>query len=681
MVQGRASLERTRIDTKQTWLPAAARNFPWKTIGAVALLLVLAAACQHPQPSPPTPSPVRFSATYDKEINQIMDLAKQNRWEDAKRESDALFHQHPLNPILARVKNWVDQQAQQRRAQALEEEIRNIDAKKSVFNPTLKSLAGEQKDRGLPARKDVRDAVDRIEHTPYIPDTYGKTVHEEGPLFDFESSKGSMAKILEKPVSIHLDNVPLETILVSLSRTTGVNIVADKSIPALKQILSVNLDNVRLDEFFRYTERNYQLQFQVGPDLVWVVDAKDRGNLMEQTRFYRLRKGLVLPAEFGAPDATKTTTSANNAQTVTEVQKFNKFVNDGAPSLPSIERAIHDLFTGSKAFVDYEHNLIVARGTPEQLEVVEEIIKEFDRPIQQVLIEARFVTISKPAFLQLGALWQTGQSAPPANLPQDFTGVVNSQNLPQAVGATGSAGPAVGVGVQHTFTGVLGASQLSATISALEQSGESQTLSAPRLTVLNNRPATISDGQVQYYYEQYTVAQTVQQFYTASSFVPSGAPAKITAGAILNVLASISGDGKSIALALNPVINTGVQLVRYATLSQYGSNGNVESTFDLNLPQYRTDQLSTRAVVNSGQTVILGGILQQDRSTYVESVPVLGQIPVLGALFRRRTEYDVPRYLLVFVTATILKDTGEFLQYRRQGGRDQRGPAAALSGR
>jgi type IV pilus assembly protein PilQ len=210
---------------------------------------------------------------------------------------------------------------------------------------------------------------------------------------------------------------------------------------------------------------------------------------------------------------------------------------------------------------------------------------------------------------------------------------------------------------------VFGAEQLNATVSALEQSGESQTLSAPRLTVLNNRPATISDGKIQYYYEEYTVAQTVQQYYTASSFVPQGKPTKVTAGAILNVLASISGDGKSIVLALNPIVNTDVQLVKYATLSQYGSTGNVQSTFDINLPQYRTEELSTRVVVSSGQTVVMGGVLERDRSTYVESVPVLGNIPILGALFRRRTEQDSPRYLLIFVTASIVKDSGEFLVY------------------
>jgi len=220
----------------------------------------------------------------------------------------------------------------------------------------------------------------------------------------------------------------------------------------------------------------------------------------------------------------------------------------------------------------------------------------------------------------------------------------------------------MGVGISEPFTNILGSADLSVTITALQQSGEAQTLSEPRLVVLNNRPATISDGKVQYYYEEYQVKQTVQQYYTASSFVPSGKPTKITAGAELNVLASISGDGKSILLALNPRVNTDVQLVRYATLTDFqGGTNNPFSTFDINLPQYRTQELSTRVTVKSGDTVVMGGVLERQRATIVESVPVLGDIPILGALFRRRTEVDTPRYLLIFVTATILTDRGEFL--------------------
>ena len=625
--------------------------------------------CHHPAPaprsSPPPAAPpkVTYNEAYDPQIKEIMDLARQERWEEAQVKADALFQLAPQNVMVQRVHGWVIEARQKRREQALEDKIREIDAKDSVFNPTLPGLLQEQKDRGLLNRKDVRDAVDHIENSPYIPDTYNKTIHKQGPLFDFESTKGRMAKVLEKKISIHLDNVPLETVLVNLSQSAGVNIVADKSLTALKQVPNVNLDQVPLGEFLKYVARNYDLQFQVSDELVWVVDAKDTNKVFQETRFYKLRKGFVLPAQFGPEEVTRQIVATSpTVSTTTENQKFKKFVNDEAPKEPALERAIKEIYKGTY-FIDYERNLVVAKGTPEQLDVMERIIQEFDKPIQQVLIEARFVTLSKPAFLQLGAIWETGRDLSAKILPTDFTGIVGMQNFPH----TTVGNPAMGLGVSQSFTNILGAAELSATISALNQSGEAQTLSEPRLAVLNNRPASISDGKVQYYYEEYQVKQTVQQYYTASSFVPAGKPTKITAGAELNVMASISGDGRSILLALNPRVNTDVQLVRYATLTDFqGGTNNPFSTFDINLPQYRTQELSTRVVVTSGETVVMGGVLERQRSTLVESVPVLGDIPILGALFRRRTEVDTPRYLLIFVTATILTDSGEFLVFDKE---------------
>jgi type IV pilus assembly protein PilQ len=605
-----------------------------------------------PAPTTKASKSVTYSAEHDAEIKAIMDLAGVGRWEQAGEKAEALRLRDPQNAMVKRVADWVKENAQRQREQALEDRIRSVDSKSSVFSPSLTDLVKESKDRGLPATKDIRDTVQKIENTPYIPGTYGKTIKEKGPLFDMESTRGSMFKVLEKEVTIHLDNTPLETILMNLSQSSGVNIVADKSLPALKQNLSVNLEKVRLEEFFRYVGRNYDLQFQVGDQLVWVTDGKDPKKLMEETRFFRLRKGFILPAMFGAEDVNRAQVTVNNVTTVTETTKFKKFVNDEAPTKPALEKAITELFTGSKFMVDYERNIVVAKGTAEQLQVMEKIIEEFDRPVQQVLIEARFVTISKPAFMQLGVIWETGKRIQRVSQPQDFTGLVSSPNVAN-----------LGVGIQETFTNVLDSDTLTATISALEQTGESQTLSAPRLTVVNNRPATISDGKVQYYYEEYTVKSTVQQYYTASSFVPQGKPTKITAGAELNVLASISGDGNSILLALNPRVNTDVQLVQYATLTDYDANGKVQSTFDIKLPQYRTQELATRVAVKSGETVVMGGVLERNRSTLVESVPVLGDLPLIGVLFRRRTEVDTPRYLLIFVTATIVKDTGEFLTY------------------
>jgi type IV pilus assembly protein PilQ len=607
--------------------------------------------------SPGTAAPPSASTGHQAEIDAIFALAKKNRWDEAEMKAYALYEMDPQDPSVQRVYSWVTKQREMLQNQKLEDKIREIDANNSFFNPSIPDLLTEDKDRGLPPRKDVRDAIGQIESTPYIPNSYGRTIHRKGMLFDLETEQGRMAKILDKEISVHLDNVALEAIIFNVGQAEGINFVADKSLPAFAQKLSVNLDKVRLREFLNYVARNLDVQFQVGNDLIWVIDAKDPKRLQEETRFYRLRKGFVLPASFGPTEVVqvKTTNPQNNITTVQETQKINKFVNDGAPEIPAIEKAIKD-FAGTNVTyqIDYERNLIVARGTRERLEVLEKIIQEFDKPIQQVLIEARFVTLSQPAFMQLGVLWETGRQFTTSRLPNDFTGLVNPSSI-----------PSVGLGIQQVFTNVLNSSTLTATISALEQNGESQTLSAPRLTVINNRPATISDGKVQYYYEEYTVASTVQQYYTASSFVPAGKPTKITSGAELDVMASIAGDGKNLVLALRPRVNTDVQLVKFATVTQYGGgvNNNVASTFDIMLPQYRTEELATRVVVKSGQTVVMGGVLERTQSTYVESVPVLGNLPILGALFRRRSEIDTPRYLLIFVTATILSDSGEFIVY------------------
>lgn len=608
-----------------------------------------APAVPPPEPSPDPPKVV-YSALYDAEFKEIFALAKKGRWEEAETMVNALFARDPQNPAIERVRGWVVKESSKLRDQALEDEIRQIDAKNSVFNPTIKDMITERKDRGLPPRKDIRDVVDQIQATPYIPPNYGKTNYaaDRGIMFDFESRQGRMAKVLEKEVSIHLDNATLESIIFTLGQQEGINFVADRALPAFQQKLSVNFQRVKLANFLKYISRNMDLQFQVGEDLVWVVDSKDPKKVLEETRIYRLKRGFVLPAEFGPPEVQKTEMRQNNIVTVTEVQKLNKFVNDLSPELPAIQRAITNFFTGSKWFIDYERNIILAKGTPDQLEVMEKIIEEFDKAIQQVLIEAKFITISEGEFLRLGAVWGTQPAGGTIEAPVDQTGLAFLGTAP---------------GFSYTFTNVFGVSQLTALLTAIEQSGESQVLSAPRLTLINNLPATISDGKVQYYYEEYQVKTQILEARSSSQLVPSGKPTKITSGASLEVLASIGGDGKTILLALHPKVNSDVQLKPYLTITDIDPTGRIVSSSDIKLPEYRTQDLSTRVVVRSGQTVAMGGVLERTQTKYIESIPVLGNLPVIGAAFRRRTEVDRPRYLLVFVTATIISDAGEYMVY------------------
>jgi type IV pilus assembly protein PilQ len=594
------------------------------------------------------PERIKFSEQHDAEIREVLRLASDGEWESAETMVARLANEAPDDLAIERLYSWVSKQRELRRSQALEDRIREIDAKNSVFNSGVIDLLKEKKNRGLPAKKDLRDAIQAIESTRLVPESFGTTVVRKGRLFDLETERGSMAKALDKRVTVQLDDVTLESIIFDIGEAEGINFIADKSLPAFKEKLSVNMGDVKLSEFLRYVSRNMDLHFQVSDDLVWVVDGS-KTNLLEETRFYRLQKGFVVPAQFGASQIDRTSVTSKAVTTVTEKEMIEKFVQDGAPDLPSIETAIELFYKGSEFMIDYERNLIVARGNPEQLEALEKIIEEFDRPIQQVFIEARFVTVTEAVFQQLGASWETGRG-PGRSQVKDFTSVLD----PDA---------AIGLGLEESFTSVLGRDNLSLTMTALEQSGESQTLSAPRLTLINNRPARISDGKVQYYYEEYTVSQQINERSTASSLVPQGKPISVTAGVSLDVVASIGGDGESIMLALHPEVNQEVKLVTFATVTDRDLAGNVISSFDIRLPESRTQEISTRVIVKSGQTVVMGGVLERSQLTFVESVPILGNIPIIGAAFRKRTEADKPRYLLIFVTATLLSDSGEFVVF------------------
>ena len=646
------------------------------------LLVLGLAACQHsepgksappsapvksaPAPPPPTapakagapsasPEPgkktetkeAQIAGVYGTQLREIVDLARRNQWEEAESRATALYALAPKDSSVQRVYTWVKTEGPKRREKALEDKIRDVAAQDTRFNPTLKSILTDKKTQGLPPRSDLREAIEQIKATPYIPETFGKTIQSKNTLEDFPTGKGKMSALLDKEIDVHLENVPLEQILFKVGQSEGVNLVWDKSLAPLQQKLTINAKGMPLSEFLNYISRNLGLQFQVGGDLIWITDAKDTNSVYQEPRFYPLRHGLVLPAQFGLSDTTKTSVTApTGANTVTETQKFENFVRDGAPADPAIETAIKNFF-GGKYLFDRERNGIMARGTEEQLRVLEEIIKECDRPVQQVLIEARFITVTEPMFLRLGVAWETGKNPFVGQNPVDKTGLVGDNN--------------VGLGLQETWYGVLGRQSLSATLTALDQSGESQTLSAPRVTLINNLPATINNGKIQYYYEQYTVSQTVLQTTASSSLAPVGPPTQLTSGVILDALASIGGDGKSIFLALRPKVSEDVQLVTFATIADHDASGKVTSSFDIKLPQMSQQTLSTRVVVKSGQTVVMGGVSQRTQTTFVESVPVLGNLPLIGAAFRRRTEVDQPRYLLVFVTATIISENGEYV--------------------
>ncbi len=585
---------------------------------------------------------------YTEEIDGILSLARKNRWNEAEAAAAALLSVAPNDTTVLRVYTWVKKENTARKESQLENQLRDISASGSRTNPDLKEVFSNKKTAGLQPRADLRESIEQMQNAPLIPETFGKVIESRVDLYPLSAEEEKMNIILEKDITIQVSDVSLHDIIFNIGKAENINFVADQSLAAMNTKLTMNVQNWKLGKFLKYVSQNLNVNFQIGSDVIWISDGSDpeKVKALEEVRCFRLKHGFILPAQFGADSVTTTSVVANNVTTITQNEVRQRFVRDGAPLMPSIEAAISTFFEGSQFQIDRERNLIIARGTYEQLATLEQIIEVFDRPIQQVYIEARFITVSEAAFLQLGVDWST----------------VAQAGVPSAVDYTGmGATYGVGAGLTKTWTKIFGTDDLNATLYAIEQSGESETLSSPRIVAVNNLPATIEDGKVQYYYEQYTVTQQVLENRSSSTLVPSGAPTKLNSGVRLDVLASIGGDGETILLALKPEVNSDVQMTEFTSVTDYDTSGKPFKSFSIRLPQLNTQTLSTRVAVKSGETVAMGGVMERKQETFSESVPVLSSLPLIGNFFRKRSEIDKPRYLLVFVTATVISDSGEFV--------------------
>ncbi|HIM23538.1 MAG TPA: hypothetical protein EYM30_04995, partial [Verrucomicrobia bacterium] len=291
-----------------------------RSIGlAVGLALATAAGCQSSRQGTDGTfnlnDRVEYSAAYDRELESIFRLSEKGKWEEAEAEVGLLLQKHPKDSTLLRIGEWVATQKKLLRQQAIEDRIRTIDAKQSGMNPSIRDIWQDNKNRGLPPRKDIRDALEMIQAEPYVPETFGKKITKRGFLFDARSELGRMSGLLDNTVSIQVDEKTVKEILFGIGEKEGINFIADHGLAPLEQKLTLNLDRVKLGELLGYISRNAGVQFQVGEDLIWVIDGKASKELIEQTRFYRLRHGFMMPAQFGPEETTLVTVKPEKGPT------------------------------------------------------------------------------------------------------------------------------------------------------------------------------------------------------------------------------------------------------------------------------------------------------------------------------------------------------------------------------
>ena len=351
---------------------------------------------------------------------------------------------------------------------------------------------------------------------------------------------------------------------------------------------------------------------------------------------------------------------------------------------------------GKNVFFNDREGTLMVRATQQELDLVEAAVQILNIAPPEVNIKVKFVEVNQNDSKALGFDWYLGNflmaggaigakggTAPSysgqstlANSEGTFPGsAVNGTTIaPSATdglltgGLRNGAGAISAAPAIATLSGILTDPQFRVVINALEQRDGVDLLNEGQVTTLSGRQAQIQVSDLQDIVTSSGVTASTGGAVsgTGSANVTTTPQQAITPGTTLvplgptlDVIPYVSADGFTIQMTLIPTV---VEFLGYdppgnfVIQAQIGAG--VPLTAVLPLPHFRVREVTTSAIVWDGQTIVLGGLITENTSRLKDKVPVLGDLPLVGRLFRSESSVSAKKNLVIFVTPTIIDPAG-----------------------
>jgi len=392
----------------------------------------------------------------------------------------------------------------------------------------------------------------------------------------------------ERLFSIEVREADISDVLRALAQQSGLNIILGEGVAGK---LSVSFRNIPFNKAMEMIIKANGLMYTVQNEILWVGKKVD---ITDEMRVEIIR--------------------LNNADPTVAVQQLKGIVSE----------------TGT-SFADQRTNSVILRDLPRNIDQAKGLLIALDTQASQVVIEARIVEASNTFARQIGVRWgatYSGRNSISGSdlLPATQTGDRNfAVNLP-ATNPTSALGLVIGSLSDKFF--------LDLELSAAESRGDLKIISSPKISTVNNRPATIHSGLT---FRVKLSQAIVTGGATTTTTGELGGLEEIKTGIDLTVTPKISDDG---FVLLN--INT------------QKSDPDFSRTID-GIPGVAEKSASTFVLVKDGETAVIGGLYRTLSSSQKSSVPFLSKIPILGFLFRSTGRDEQHEELLVFITPKIVK--------------------------
>ena len=406
-------------------------------------------------------------------------------------------------------------------------------------------------------------------------------------------------------IDLNFQNVEIRTVLQIIAEVAEKNLVVSDNVQGT---ITLRLKNVPWDQALDIVLKTKNL------------DKREAGNV--------LLVGTV--EEIAAREAVEMQSQQQEQELAPLVTDFIQIDYRKASDIK--ERIVEAKLISERGFVmaDDETNTLMVRETAKQLREIRDTVERFDVEVEQIMVQARLVTAEMKDTKELGIRWGGGYEGSSGFL----TGISNRGGVavPEDLlefkgGGTRSNNLAVDLGVDSPTSGIslgfIGNNLLlSAELSALQTDNKVDILSQPKVMTTNGKKAIIQAGQE----------------------VPVQ---KIEDGTV-----SIEYKDVVLKLEVTPQIIPGDKIALEIQINKDSLGGTLFENIIIN-----KQELSTTVVVGDGETLVLGGILETEARNTLSKTPLLGDLPVVGGLFRSRSNDAEKRELLIFITPQMIRES------------------------
>src|SRR5229473_861495 len=465
---------------------------------------------------------------------------------------------------------------------------------------------------------------------------------------------------LEPHFDLAVNNAPARQVFIGLVEGTPYSMVVH---PEVAGTISLNLKNATVPEAMETIRKVYGYEYKREGNRFLVLARGMQTRLFPVNYLNLVRRGnsdTRVAANGLTKSVTATTTAAGTTGTQTSsagIQVQTQSLADFWKELEATVKSIIEAGPGRKVVANPQAGLLIVRAMPDELRGVEDFLGITQASLnRQVILEAKILDVELNDGFQTGINWANLGSSHGVNYTAAQVGGVTSlaSGKSEIAGQTGKLDPTTGIfspisGTNASaFGGVFSlavqANNFAAFVELLKTQGKVNVLSSPRVSTVNNQKAVIKVG-------------TDEFFVTNTTSTPSGiigVPATITAeltpffsGIALDVTPQID-DAGNIVLHVHPSVNDVTQKTISVSVAGAGN---------LSLPSAVSSIQESDNIVraSSGQIIVIGGLMKEGSTEDNASVPFLGDIPLLGNLFKHKRVTRIKKELVILLKPTFVE--------------------------